>query len=306
MSCEFRLLPGDRITGRWNGRTYRVEQKLGEGANGQVYLVRGASGLCALKIGYDALDFQSEINGFLELQLGAGGSGSYVLDTDDVTLGGQEYPYYVMRYVPGVSPSRFLAENGMDWYPVIGYRLLTKLSELHGRGYIFGDLKSDNILVSGYGTTELIDYGGLTRFGKAVRQYTEIYDRGYWRAGTRSADAGYDLFAFAVLCLELAGDGEHRLARLASDQERNALKLVRLAEQLPACRIVAPVLKACLTGGMRSAEEARTAWRQCVYAAGADHAAVRESLPAALTAFLTGTFIVTAAVFGAALYWSFG
>ena len=299
------MLPGDRIAGRWNGRAYRVEQKLGEGANGQVYLVTGTAGLCALKIGYDTLDLQSEINGLLELQLGPGG-GSYVLDTDDMTLRGQEYPYYVMRYVQGVSPSRFLTENGMDWYPVIGYRLLTKLSELHERGYIFGDLKSDNILVSGYGTTELIDYGGLTRFGKAVRQYTELYDRGYWRAGARSADAGYDLFAFAVLCMELADSSGHMLARLASDPERNAAKLVRLLEQLPACSVVSPVLRACLTGRMRSAEEARAAWRSCVYAAGADHAAGHNSPPAGLTAILTATFLATVAVFGAALYWTFG
>ena len=194
----------------------------------------------------------------------------------------------------------------MDWYPVIGYRLLTKLSELHERGYIFGDLKSDNILVSGYGTTELIDYGGLTRFGKAVRQYTELYDRGYWRAGARSADAGYDLFAFAVLCLELADRSGQALVRLSSDAERSVSKLVHLAEQLPACRIVTPVLKACLTGEMRSVEAARVAWRNCVYAADAGHGSVREPPPAAMTAILTGMFIVTAAVFGAALYWSFG
>lgn len=303
MSYELRLLPGDRIVGRWNGRSYRVEQKLGEGANGKVYLVTGAAGLCALKLGYSAVDLQSEINGLMELRFGTGNSGSYVLDTDDVTLGGQEYPYYVMRYVQGVTPSRFLAENGMDWYPVIGWRLLTKLSELHDRGYIFGDLKSDNILVSGYGTTELIDYGGLTRFGKAVRQYTELYDRGYWRAGPRSADAGYDLFAFAVLCLELADSGG-RLALLANDPERSATKLVRLADQLPACAVVAPVLKACLTGGLRSAEEARAAWRRCVYAAGADRAEVHRSPPAALTAVLAGTFILSVIAFGAALYWS--
>src|SRR5690606_7564937 len=127
----------------------------------------------------------------------------FVIEVDDLWSAHRRvtYPFYVMRYIEGIHPAKFLRENGEDWFAVIGYRILGKLAELHAHGYGFGDLKSDNILVSGYGTTELIDYGGLTSFGKSVRQLSERYDRGYWRAGSRVADAEYDLFAFAVLCI---------------------------------------------------------------------------------------------------------
>ena len=69
-------------------------------------------------------------------------------------------------------------------------------------------------LVADYGRPELVDYGGATAFGKGVRQFTEIYDRGYWNAGSRTADAGYDLFSFAVLCIQLH-EGR-RLAQLSA------------------------------------------------------------------------------------------
>lgn len=299
------LRPGDKITGRWLGQTYRIERELGAGANGRVYLVvRQEKQRCALKIGYDALDFQSEINGLGELYRQDPRANRYLLETDDWLKGDQVYPFYVMRYVHGVHPRQFLRENGLDWFPVIGYRILTKLAELHGRGYIFGDLKSDNILVSGYGTTELIDYGGLSKLGRSVRQYTEMYDRGYWRAGARIADFAYDLFAFAIICLELADVDGDQVAKLSRDPDRHIDRLAELAEELPACRRVAPVIQACLAGRLKSAAEAQQAWRTCVYQGSAETEGEPGHRSRALTTILAVTFAVSAAVFGMTLYWT--
>lgn len=305
MSYDAVLRPGDVIRGRWLGHTYLVEQELGAGANGRVYLVLRQEKLrCALKIGYDALDFQSEINGLSELHGSDPRLHRYLLETDDLLAGDRVYPFYVMRYVHGVHPGQFLRENGMDWFPVIGYRILTKLTEIHTRGYIFGDLKSDNILVSGYGTTELIDYGGLSKLGRSVRQYTEMYDRGYWRAGTRTADFAYDLFAFAMICLELADADGAQVASMVGDPERNVERLAQLADELPASRRVAPVIQACLEGRLKSAVEAQQAWRSCVYQGGVEAEAVDGRRSRALTAVLAVSLAVSAAVFGMTLYWT--
>ena len=49
----------------------------------------------------------------------------------------------------------------------MGLRLLQKLAQLHQAGWVFGDLKPQNVLVSDYGQVELIDYGGVTSIGRA-------------------------------------------------------------------------------------------------------------------------------------------
>lgn len=308
MSYDELLRAGQRITGKWNGFVYQVERLLGSGANGHVYMVLRGGQLYAMKIGREALDFQSEINGLNELQQQTATAQPFVIDVDDAVIGGRDFSFYVMKYVQGTHPAKFLHENGTDWYPVIGHRILGKLAELHARGYIFGDLKSDNILVSGFGTAELIDYGGLTRFGKAVRQYTERFDRGYWRAGSRSAEPAYDLFAFAVLCLELAHADTGRLAKLETDPERSVEQLCRLAKESPQTRTVAPVIEACLNGRLRSAADAQYAWKDCIYTtrASAAGAMTNERSGRRVTMGLAAAFAASLAVFAAVLYWTLG
>lgn len=326
------LQPGDRIVGKWRGNQYVVIRCLGKGANGQVYLAEevarqhsrttadgarrqpaltGVPRQVALKVGYDPIDFQSEINGLLELQKMSEGTAKWLYLSDDFRLGKKEFPFYTMKYVEGVPPARFLYENGMDWFPVIGYRLLAKLAELHARGYIFGDLKSDNILVSGYGTTELIDYGGLTVCGKAVRQYTERYDRGYWQAGSRSADGQYDLFAFAITCVEMAEDGANKLRSLESKPTRSVDDLCHLIEELPHLRKVAPLIMSCLQGRMPSAADALVAWRRMVYSSlsrRSEEQVAKSRLQGrasiAMTAGLVTACALSLAVFGVMLYWT--
>lgn len=299
------LEPGERIKGRWHGREYHVERLLGAGSNGQVWLVAKEGKRYALKLGYDALDLQSEINGLNDLQKEAVQAESCLIDTDDWEYKGDTISFYVVRYIPGVHPAKFLRDNGIDWFPVIGYRILMKLAELHRYGYVFGDLKSANILVSGYGTTELIDFGGLTKVGKAVRQYTERYDRGFWRGGSRTADAAYDLFAFAILCLELADEGTGQLAALEEQPERSVEQLCRLAERLPASRKVAPVIRNCLSGQLTSASEAAQAWKRCVYSSERKPRMQQQRrTSSALTASLAIAFALSATIFGVLVYWT--
>lgn len=61
---------GTLINGKWRGNRYVVERMLGRGANGTVYLVQreGRRERYALKIGYDTLELQSEINVLTSLQ----------------------------------------------------------------------------------------------------------------------------------------------------------------------------------------------------------------------------------------------
>lgn len=111
-----------------------------------------------------------------------------------------------MRYVEGKPLHHFLSKNGPDWLGLVGLGLLEKLRTLHECGFVFGDLKPENVMVSKYGEVELIDFGGTSPIGRSVKQFTEWHDRGFWNAGSRISDEGYDLFAFAVLCLRLLNE----------------------------------------------------------------------------------------------------
>ena len=46
-----------------------------------------------------------------------------------------------------------------------------------------------------------IDVGGTTIQGRAIKEFTEFYDRGYWGLGTRKAEPSYDLFAVGMILI---------------------------------------------------------------------------------------------------------
>lgn len=287
-SSKFVLTSGMVIRGKWNKRSYRIERLLGEGANGKVFLVRSSGQVYALKVGSDTIDIQTEINVLRELD--ARRQKRFLYDADDVEWNGVVYPFYVMTYISGKPPQQYMKQKGSDWFYVIGLSLLEKLGRLHRHGYAFGDLKGDNVLVSGYGEVELVDYGGVTAIGKGIKQFTELYDRGYWNAGERVADNGYDLFGFAVLCLQMGGSRQE-LERMAKGlpQNRCPEELLRLVDATPLCKPVAPVLKKAIAGGWSDAFEAAEAWRSGIEGG----YQTRQRLPERASAWITGVFVAS-------------
>lgn len=255
-----------QVTGKWNRRTYTVERLLGEGANGRVYLVRRGRSSFAMKVGSDTLDLQSEINALKALGSN-GGLDPYFIESDDADSQGSSpaFPYYVMRYINGMHIVDYVARHGADWFEVVSRRLLERLQQLHRQGYIFGDLKRDNVMVSGHGHVELVDFGGVTRKGKAVRQFTEHYDRGYWNAGGRKADEGYDLFAFALLCIQCTDPAKELDSSQAilpqyrsPDHLKELLKRCRLQER------TRTILRDIIDGKLHSTDRVLKAWRGAV------------------------------------------
>ncbi|WP_425355027.1 serine/threonine protein kinase [Paenibacillus shirakamiensis] len=260
---------GTLVIGRWNGRQYVIQKKLGQGANGVVYLVQQVSSRrqYALKMGFDTFDLQSEINVLKALQRqrhkhDAGERDlSYLVEVDDYTQQDREIPFYVMRYVKGEPLSAFLNRRGVQWLDLAGLNLLDQLVRLHKAGWVFGDLKPDNILVSSYGEVELIDYGGVSPIGRSVKQFTEWYDRGFWNAGTRVAEPSYDWFSFSVVCIHMLAESELKKAALQLPQMRSLADLNQIVDQAPRLRPYAKWLKRALNIGFSDTEEACRTWR---------------------------------------------
>jgi serine/threonine protein kinase len=297
-SSNFTFSPGTVLVGKWKGQKYTVEQLLGEGANGRVYLVRQGKSTYALKVGYQTLDLQSEVNVLQALSKSKAGQSPFLIDVDDLQVQGEVLPFYVMQYIKGYHIQDYINKHGSDWLYLIGTHLLKQLTELHRFGWVFGDLKLENIIVTDFGKVELIDYGGTTEIGKSVKQFTEIYDRGYWNSGSRSADLGYDLFSMAVLFIILC-DSKKRLSSSIPllPQHREADYLVSIVEDIPALLPLRYVLKNMILQKYSKTEEALEDWKRSLFKV---HRL--PILPTPSFKWIGGVFVASMMGFAAALY----
>lgn len=196
---------GTSIIGKWNKRRYYVVRQLGSGMVGTVYLCRQNGKFVALKISEQAMSMTTEVNVLKSLGKLQTSLGPKLLDVDDWEVnGGETRSFYVMEYIRGENINAFIKRNGPEWVGVLLLQLLDQLARLHDTGWIFGDLKNDNLLVEQDSSTiRLIDVGGTTKAGRSIKEYTEFHDRAYWGLGGRKAEASYDLFALVMVVLKI-------------------------------------------------------------------------------------------------------
>ncbi|MGE6632308.1 serine/threonine protein kinase [Bacillus sp. NPDC077027] len=257
MNTASRIASGTIITGKWHNKNYRVAKELGKGANGIVYLAESQNGYVAIKVSDDSMLIASEVNvlkSFSKAPVKTMGPSFY--DMDDVVLPGtsQKLSFYVMEYVQGPLLLDFMKQKGDEWIVVLIIQLLSNLSHLHKEGWIFGDLKPDNLIVSGPpATVRCIDVGGTTKAGRAIKEYTEFFDRGYWGFGTRKAEPSYDLFAVGMVMINCAYKKEFKKGTTSQEQ------LYRVIEEHPLLRRYQAVLKAALHGKYKTAAEMKSA-----------------------------------------------
>ncbi|WP_077329975.1 protein kinase domain-containing protein [Virgibacillus siamensis] len=201
---EIDFLPGMVITGKWHKTQYTIKEKLGSGAVGNVYLCEFNGQQAALKISENSASMTMEVNVLKAFEQVQGSRlGPCLLDVDDYEYGkGRVYSFYVMEYLQGESLTRFIRRQGREWIGVFMLQLLDDLERLHEFGWVFGDFKTENLLViSSPPRVRWIDVGGTTQIGRAIKEYTEFYDRGYWGMGSRKAEPSYDLFALVMVFL---------------------------------------------------------------------------------------------------------
>lgn len=216
--------PGTSIRGKWHHHTYRVLRQLGKGATGTVYLVDFQRGQAALKIGHESMSITSEVNVLKKFSKVQGEVlGPSLIDVDDWQGTDGTFPFYVMEYLRGEPILPFIASRGEEWIGILMVQLLADLDRLHQAGWVFGDLKPDNLIVGGPPIrVRWFDVGGTTGHGRAIKEYTEFFDRGYWGLGSRKAEPSYDLFAAAMVMIncvyrhrfEKKGDGSRQLREL--------------------------------------------------------------------------------------------
>lgn len=207
------LVPDSIVTGRWTKKKYQVQVLLGQGGCGAVYLVldRESRKKYALKISQDQTILHKEFNLLKELNLDSKiknlGLLPLVYYLDDYWMDNQCYPFMVMEYVEGSNLNQLLKKRSQfKLREVVGIGLILSLAleKIHQKKYVYGDLKLENLLYNEKtGQLRMIDLGGMSKMGEAVKAFTPLYDRASWGKGSRRGDCQYDIFALSMLLLIL-------------------------------------------------------------------------------------------------------
>ncbi|WP_034750038.1 serine/threonine protein kinase [Halalkalibacter wakoensis] len=226
-----KLQTGAKIVGKWHQHPYKIVRSLGAGATGSVYLADSANGLVALKVGMDSMSITSEVNVLKHFSKVQGQVlGPSLLDVDDLVTSEGTFPFYVMEYLKGTELIEYMQNKGAEWLGILMIQLLGDLDRLHTAGWVFGDLKPDNVLIVGPpARIRWLDVGGTTLVGRSIKEYTEFFDRGYWGLGSRKAEPSYDLFAVGMMMINCAyprrfeKQGEKTLSFLKQKIDEKAL-----------------------------------------------------------------------------------
>lgn len=244
--------PGTVIKGKWHGKRYRIMKQLGKGAVGTVYLCEIGGQLKALKMSEKTTSMTVEVNVLKSLQQVQGNRlGPSLFDIDDwISPDDTIYSFYVMEYLKGESLNHFLKKNGHVWIGVLMLQLLEDLERLHQSGWVFGDLKLDNLIVLPSPTRiRWVDVGGTTQIGRAIKEFTEFYDRGYWGMGTRKAEPSYDLFSFVMVFLHVYYPNQFQRGT------QSEKLLTKKIDQVKALSPYRAILKSAIQGNYASSTE---------------------------------------------------
>lgn len=247
------LAAGEEIRGKWNHLIYRIRRRLGYGATGAVYLADSINGTVALKIGHDQMSITSEVNVLKRFSKVQGKVlGPSLIDVDDWQTRSGTYPFYAMEYLKGETLFDFMRPKSSEWAGILLVQLLTDLHMLHQAGWAFGDLKPDNLLVTGppY-RIRWIDVGGTTVMDRSIKEYTEFFDRGYWGKGSRRAEPSYDLFSAGMVMVNLAYPSRFTKK---NDPDR---QMQDIRKNSPMLRPYADILEKAWNGKYKYAEEMR-------------------------------------------------
>lgn len=248
-----KVIPGTIIQGKWHHNRYTIIKELGFGANGIVYLARHNNTQVALKMSDNGMSITSEVNvlkSFAKVQGSA--LGPSLLDVDDWERPGKFVSFYVMEFIKGPDFLAFLQQKGSDWKEVMILQLLADLQVLHENGWVFGDLKPDNLIVTGPpARIRCIDVGGTTLQGRSIKEFTEFFDRGYWGLGSRKADPGYDLFAVGMIMVNTA------YPKRFTKTTGGLNEIMGKVKQSPELKMYENVIANALTGKYQSARQMR-------------------------------------------------
>lgn len=194
----------ETVIGKWNHNKYTVLSKLGEGGIGAVYKVKDCKGNTrALKISKDINSISREFKMMTKLKSIKSIPRAY--DMDDYKKNGNIYYFLVMEYIEGYNIKEILKYSNMKVKDIIGIGiiLLNVLEKIHRMGYVYADLKPENIMIDKRGKrVSFIDFGGVVEVGQGIKEYTPAYNILSWGVDGKNNTA-YLVFSVAMIIISI-------------------------------------------------------------------------------------------------------
>ena len=173
---------GEKIVGKWNKKEYLVIKKIGSGGVGEVYKVRDENNnTLAIKISSDMTTINREYNILKKLEGYDYAPRAY--DLDDYYIKNDKYYFVVMDYIEGLNLKYLMKNREIDISNIIGIGIivLNILRKIYEIGYVYCDIKLENILLDmERNKIVLIDYGGVIEKENNIREYTPVYNISSW------------------------------------------------------------------------------------------------------------------------------
>jgi tetratricopeptide (TPR) repeat protein len=253
MTPDPRLLLNAALAGR-----YLVERELGRGGMATVYLARDLKHdrLVALKVLRAELAATLGPDRFLrEIRTAAGLQHPHILTVLDSGAAGQQGSgadllWFTMPYVEGESLRDRLRREGQ--LPIedalrIAVEAARGLDCAHHHGVVHRDVKPENILLTGDGSTLVADFGIARASGGGSEQLTETgvvlgtpaYMSPEQASGDRSADARTDIYALGCVLYEML-TGEPPF----TGPTAQAIIAKRMSTEPPGARLLRPAVPA--------------------------------------------------------------
>ncbi len=248
------MRPGETL----NHGAYRIEQEIGAGGFGVVYLaeevtLRRKVAIKAILPEVVAREPRAAEVFYAEARLTARLAHPYILPiyfVGEEASGGQSFPYIVMEYVDGGDLETVLARKSVDIRQRLRWmqQIAEGLAYAHEEGVLHRDLKPRNVFVTRHQIPKIGDFG----LAKALGGETQTVLKGLGTPAYispeqiqgRPADARADLYALGVMYYQIL---TLRLPYEAPDVSDIAAKIMAIGYQhvhapIPSVRAVRPEL----------------------------------------------------------------
>ncbi len=233
------LYISETVMGKWNNNKYTVLSKLGEGGIGAVYKVRDEKGnLRALKISKEINSITREFNMITKLKQINNIPKAY--EIDDYNKNGNVYYFFVMDFIEGYNIKEIIKHGKLKVKDIIGIGiiLLNNIEKIYKIGYVYADLKPDNIMIDKKKKKiSFIDFGGVIEIGQGIKEFTPAYSNFSWDIGTSNDYMTNIIFSVAMVITSMLLEREfnplvHNLENVISN-----IKLLALDNRVKKCLI---------------------------------------------------------------------
>ncbi|SCG84220.1 serine/threonine protein kinase, bacterial [Proteiniborus sp. DW1] len=231
----------ETVIGKWNKNKYTVLSKLGEGGIGSVYKVKDAKGnIRALKISKDINSITREFDVMNKLKSLKNTPNAY--EIDDYKKNGDIYYFFVMDYIEGYNIKKIIEHGKLKLKDIIGIGiiLLNILERIYKMGYVYVDIKPDNIMIDKKKKkVGFIDFGGVIEVGQGIKEFTPAYSIFSWGIDVNNNYEAYIIFSNAMIISSMLLRREfnplvHNLEQIISN-----INLLTLDRRLKKCLIKA-------------------------------------------------------------------